>query len=109
MIIFAILALILLVSCAIEWQFMFEFALILTIVFIVALPISHMTASADIAAFNAMKTTVINSRAENSIERAALVLEISKKNQWLARNKFYRDGPLRLWIPPKIDSLEYIQ
>ena len=73
---------------------------------LVMLPLNYQEHHDFIAQYEAMKTTLTTLRANGeSIENAAIQLEIIDMNKRIARAQYYRTTIWRTWIPKEIDAL----
>jgi len=53
--------------------------------------------------------TLDNMRQKESIENAAIQIEIAKWNQWIAGKKYWNDTLFDIWIPDEIETIEFIR
>ena len=76
---------------------------------LIGFPVTRMTVRGEMAAFTATKEAVEIVRARGGVEPAALSIEISRANGWLASAKYYRGTIFRDFYPADLDKLEPIR
>lgn len=77
---------------------------------LLVLPIFYYEKMAEINEYNALKTTVTEFRGQNhNVERAAIILEVTKMNMKIANAKYWNDTIFDIYIPDEFAELELIK
>ena len=82
---------------------------VVLILSLIGLTVTQMTVRGEMAAFTATKEAVEIVRARGGVEPAALSIEISRANGWLASARYYRGTIFRDFYPADLDKLEPIR
>jgi predicted membrane protein len=82
------------------------------LVFIIGLPMSRYEYQGKLRAYTAFKETVINARNNDisDIERAAILTEITKWNEWIVKSKYKNSiSFFDPFVPDEINDLKTFQ
>ena len=78
---------------------------------LIMLPLNYYNTIADIQEYKAFKETVEEARKTNisEIERAAILQDIAKWNQYTANAKYWNKSIFDIYIPDEVENLEMLK
>jgi hypothetical protein len=82
---------------------------VLLLVCVSTIPIKRLEFKATIKKLQAFEMTLNNMRQKESIENAAIQMEVAKWNQWIAGKKYWKDTLFDIWFPDEIETIEFIK
>jgi hypothetical protein len=74
-----------------------------------SIPVGRYKCNSNLKQLQAFEMTLDNMRQKESIENAAIQIEIAKWNQWIAGKKYWNDTLFDIWIPDEIETIEFIR
>jgi hypothetical protein len=82
---------------------------VLLLICSISIPVERCGFNSNIKKLQAFEMTLDNMRQKESIENAAIQMEVAKWNQWIAGKKYWNDTLFDIWIPDEIKTIEFIK
>jgi len=77
---------------------------------LITLPVQYYIIKSELVQFERVRTTLVESRSSLSdIERAAMIIQIADKNQWLEGLRYWNDTIFEYYILDTVDTTPMIQ